>query len=61
MGIAILTFAIFFILLSAAGSVVFYRGGARRRLSRAVAEPKPIDFLYAPPARPGARDRRRTG
>jgi tight adherence protein C len=53
-GVAILTFAAVFILLSGIGSVLFYRRSAHRRLAVAVAEPSAF-ILDAPVVHPSAK------
>ncbi len=56
MGLAIFTFLAAFVLISIAGSVVFFRGTALRRLSKVVQAPATVNVLLDPPvAKPGEK------
>jgi tight adherence protein C len=56
MGLAIFTFIAAFVLISIAGSVVFFRGTALRRLSKVVQAPATVNVLLDPPvAKPGEK------
>lgn len=56
MGLAIFTFLAAFILISIAGSVVFFRGTTLRRLSKVVEAPATVNVLLDPPvAKPGEK------